>query len=258
MHPKKSLGQHFLTSKETARRIVGAIALSAGDTVLEVGPGKGVLTELLLQTGATVLAIEKDARMIALLKEKFSNSKNLTIIEGDILDKTTHNQLPTTYSIVANLPYYITSHFLRLFLEEIEQKPTSMTIMIQREVADRILATPPHMSLLSLSVQAFGVPKKVCNVPRKQFSPPPDVDSAVITIQNISDTFFTKNNVTPQEFFSAIKKAFSQKRKMLRSSINITGEYSTKRPQELSLQDWLDIIVPLIKNARFIKKQVNS
>ncbi|PJE64195.1 MAG: ribosomal RNA small subunit methyltransferase A [Candidatus Ryanbacteria bacterium CG10_big_fil_rev_8_21_14_0_10_43_42] len=248
MHPKKSLGQNFLTSKETAGRIVRAATLSPGDVVLEVGPGKGILTELLLETGAVVFAIEKDPRMVLFLKEKFADKKNFTITEGDILDSTVHDVLPDTYSIVANLPYYITSHFLRLFLEELRKKPVSMTLMVQREVADRIIARPPHMSLLSLSVQAFGTPKKILNVSRKQFSPPPDVNSAVITIQQISDAFFIKNNTTPQEFFPAIKKAFSQKRKMLRSSIGIAGKCSTKRPQELSLQNWLDI-VPLIKNA---------
>jgi 16S rRNA (adenine1518-N6/adenine1519-N6)-dimethyltransferase len=241
MLPNKTLGQNFLRSKETAKRIIEVAHISPENTVLEVGPGKGILTDLLLQTGARVIAIEKDRRMITHLKETFAGRDNLTLIESDILDKTTHHILPPVYSVVANLPYYITSHFLRLFLEEVRPKPVAMTLMVQREVADRIIARPPHMNLLALSVQAYGTPKKVFNVSRKQFAPPPDVDSAVVSIPEISDSFFEKNTTTPEIFFLPIKKAFSQKRKMLRASLGLSGELATKRPQELTLEDWLSL-----------------
>ena len=171
----------------------------------------------------------------------------------------------TSFKIVANLPYYITSRFLRLFLEEMPHKPKSMTLMVQKEVAERICAAPPRMNLLALSVQVFGKPKILFRVSAGSFSPPPEVESAVITIENISDAFFKKHSMSPREFFKLPKKAFSQKRKMLRSSLgNIQKlaevplphmrkwdfrkfqiqNFLIRRPQELSLEDWLQISKP--------------
>ncbi|TSC71751.1 MAG: 16S rRNA (adenine1518-N6/adenine1519-N6)-dimethyltransferase, partial [Parcubacteria group bacterium Gr01-1014_70] len=151
----------------------------------------------------------------------------------------------SNYKIVANLPYYITSRFLRLFLESDKLRPQATTLMVQKEVAERICAKPPHMNLLALSVQAFGTPKILFKVRRGSFSPPPEVESAVIEIAGISDAFFKKNRISPQEFFKLPKKAFSQKRKMLRASLKISEtelpKFSSKRPQELDLEDWIEI-----------------
>lgn len=245
----KKLGQHFLTTTAIPKRIVECANIQQADVVLEVGPGKGILTQFLVEKAKKVIAVEKDAALVQYLQEKYTDVKNLEIVEGDILKHGAENmEHGTHFKIVANLPYYITSRFLRLFLEETAHKPQSMVLMVQKEVAERMCAKPPHMNLLALSVQAFGKPNILFNVGKGNFSPPPKVDSAVIAIENISDDFFKKHRMSPKEFFKLPKKAFSQKRKMLRSSIGSYAEIElphimeTKRPQELSLEDWKSFI----------------
>lgn len=236
----KRLGQHFLVNSSVAERIVTAARVQPDDVVLEIGPGKGVLTHLLAQKAKHVIAIEKDKNLVIYLKNRFEAVKNIEIIEQDILK---YSDVRHRYIIVANLPYYITSRFLRLFLEEMPNKPISMTLMVQKEVAERICAKPPNMNLLALSVQAFGKPKILFTVGKGNFSPPPEVESAVIQISDISDNFFKKHGVTPKEFFTLPRKTFSQKRKMLRSSlqyaeVRLPQVYTEKRPQELGLEEW--------------------
>jgi len=243
MKANKVLGQHFLTSTLIVEHIVATSGVTKKDTVVEVGPGTGVLTAYLCKSAKRVIAIEKDARMVEFLKGKFLYASNLKIIHGDVLKPNTYNLIPkTSYKIVANIPYYITARFLRLTLEELERKPTSMTLMVQREVAERITAAPPHMNLLALSVQAFGTPKKLFSVSRGNFSPPPKVDSTVISILHISDDFFKRHKISQKEFFATARKAFSQKRKMLRSSLGIKNGFATKRPQELSPEDFVSLL----------------
>ena len=258
----KKLGQHFLTNTAIVKRIVDSANIQPSDIILEVGPGKGMLTRFLVEKAKKVIAVEKVAVLVQYLKEKLKDVKNLEIVEGDILlchagldpasikDKNGFRvkhgmtfMFPKKYKIVANIPYYITSRFLRLFLEEMPQKPQLMVLMVQKEVAERICAKSPHMNLLALSVQAFGRPKILFKVGKSNFSPPPEVDSAVIAIENISDNFFKKHHISPEEFFKLPKKAFSQKRKMLRRSIPDVGhpEFEMRRPQELSLEDWAQI-----------------
>ncbi len=232
------LGQHFLTSEKITEAMVTAALINEKDVVIEVGPGKGILTACLALRAKKVIAIEKDGRFIEALKEKFKNNKNITIIEGDILDSKIIKYLPKKYKIVANIPYYLTSRLLRIFLET-EQKPQSITVMIQKEVAERIMAKAPNMNLLALSIRAYGTPRVVQKVSRAFFKPQPDVDSAIITITNINNSFFIKNNISEKKFFETTKKAFSKKRKMLRNSINTD---STRRPQELSLEEWVEYI----------------
>ena len=250
----KKLGQHFLTSAAIAKRMVESANIQPTDVVLEVGPGRGMLTQFLVEKAKKVIAVEKDRQFVPYLREKYKNAKNLEVVEGDILKHEAWNMKYGTsfkfqvssFKIVANLPYYITSRFLRLFLEEMPNKPQSMTLMVQKEVAERICAKPPNMNLLALSVQAFGKPRILFRVAAGSFSPPPEVDSAVIAIENISDAFFKKHHISPKEFFELPKKAFSQKRKMLRSSFPKEKEFrkwnirnfEKKRPQELSLEDW--------------------
>jgi 16S rRNA (adenine1518-N6/adenine1519-N6)-dimethyltransferase len=246
----QKLGQHFLTNTAIAKRIVHAAGIKPTDIILEIGPGRGMLTQFLVKKAQRVIAVEKDKNLAAYLNKTFSDSKNIEILCGDILtlgnSRTSSEYIPKTYAIVANIPYYITSKVLRVFLEEVKNKPQAMTLMVQKEVAERICAKPPRMNLLALSVQAFGKPKIVCTVKRGSFSPPPEVDSAVIKITHISDAFFIRRHISPQKFFTLPKKAFSQKRKMLRSSIKVSGNtpgnLSTKRPQELSLDDWTTLL----------------
>ncbi len=238
----RKLGQHFLTNPAIAKRIVDAADITKNDSVLEVGPGRGMLTQFLVEKAKKVIAVERDKKLASFLQEKFADKKNIEIIESDILKITSYELRVTSYKVVANLPYYITSRFLRLFLENIKNKPQSMTLMVQKEVAERICAKPPQMNLLALSVQAFGRPKILFNVKKGSFSPPPEVDSALICIENISDAFFKKHGIPPEEFFKLPKKAFSQKRKMLRASINVKHlVFDKKRPQELGLADWVEL-----------------
>ena len=235
------MGQHFLTSPGIIQKILTTAGLRASDTVLEIGPGAGVLTLELARRVKKVIAIEKDPRLVRELQERFVSTKNLQIIEGDVLkiqNKQSELKLPRHYKIVANIPYYITSQILRLFLEDIKEKPSLMVLMVQKEVAERIIATPPDMSLLALSVQAYGKARLVARVPKGNFTPPPKVDSAILKIEAISDAYFKKYRLPPEIFFETARRAFSQKRKMLRKSLGIETVYGTKRPQELSLEDW--------------------
>ncbi len=230
------MGQHFLRSPAVVARMVEAAKITTKDVVLEIGPGKGVLTKELARRAKKVIAVEKDPRLVEYLRELFVNEKNIEIIQGDILKINRAAILPLRYIVVANLPYYLTSRFLRVFLN---RRPTSITVMIQKEVAQRIVARIPHMNLLALSVQAYGKAKIVFSVGRELFRPRPRVDSAVITITDISSDFFKKNKISEKDFFALARGAFQQKRKTLHNSIKVNSQ---KRPQELSLDDWLTLI----------------
>ena len=254
MKPNKFLGQNFLNSKKIIADIIKAADLKLDDIVLEVGPGKGILTEALLEAvpKGRVIAIEKDERLVEFLKEKFSGAKNLEIINGDIL-KFNSNKLKANeakgYKIVANIPYYITSHFLRKFLEGPSIgsgfiQPSRMVLMLQKEVAERITARDKKESILSISVKAYGEPKIIKKVPARYFSPAPKVDSAILLIDNISKDFF--KNIDEKKFFEIVKRGFSQKRKMLKNNLKLLNtECSTKcgvkenaRAENLSVENW--------------------
>lgn len=236
------MGQRFLRSRKALDQIIAAADLSKKDTVLEVGPGDGFLTEALAERAGKVIAVEKDKRFVEVLRERFHDTTNVKIIEGDIL--STIQCFSSTlngghYKIVANIPYYITSRFLRIMLEA-EQKPELMVLMVQKEVAERLAAKPPQMNMLALAVQAYGKVKRVARVPHGAFSPPPRVDSAIIKIFDISSDFFEKNHVAPEQLFALARRAFAQKRKMLSNSLGLKGD--TRRPQELFLKDWSRIM----------------
>lgn len=221
IHAKKSLGQNFLSDTETINRI--AETADASLPVLEVGPGKGSLTGTLLSQGCTVTAIEKDDRLIDGLHTMFRDeiyAGQLRIVHADALE-ISPEQLGFTnksYQIVANLPYYITGIFLRTVLEQ-ACRPTMITLMLQQEVVDRIV-TDDKESILSISVKAFGTAQKICNVPRILFDPTPNVDSAVVSISNISDIRFTQSGLSCDDFFSVVRLGFSSKRKMLKNNLS--------------------------------------
>ncbi len=215
---KKSLGQNFLHAPNVISAMIRAGGVEKDSIVLEVGPGKGSLTSKLLETGAFVLAIEKDDRAIPFLQEKFINEiKNgqLELIHGDILefDENNHNKLKNNkknYILIANIPYYITGEFLRKFLES-TNPPSKMVIMLQKEVARRIV--DEKESILSISVKVYGHPKYICSVPRKFFRPIPNVDSAIIMIDSISKDFFA--SINEKNFFEVLKAGFAHKRKVV-------------------------------------------
>jgi len=252
---KKSLGQNFLKSSQILNKIIETADLKASDVILEVGPGKGVLTKKLLEKVKKVVAIEKDARLIEFLQEKFKDEiKNgkLELIYGDILKIVSSKLIrleQKNYKIVANLPYYITGQFLRKFLSS-NHPPTTMVIMLQKEVAQRITTTKKE-SILSLSIKAYGQPKYITTVGAKNFSPQSKVDSAILLINNISKNFF--KDIDEQAFFQIIKTGFSKKRKMLTNNLAVNSkdkleqifeklEISLKtRAEDLSLQEWKDL-----------------
>lgn len=254
MKAKKHLGQHFLTSKAVLRDMLAAADVQQEDTILEIGPGKGVLTEALLATGAKVAAIETDQDMLHELESRFTQalaSQQLTLIHGDVLTTKINEHISGSYKVVANIPYYITGEIIRRFLTA-HTPPESMTLLVQKEVAERI-AKSTKETVLSLSVKAYGHPRYVGSVPARYFSPPPKVDSAVLHIANISKSFF--ETVSEERFFKVVKAGFSSKRKKLINNLSSfeskeelvqtlssIGLHENIRAEEVNLEEWGEII----------------
>lgn len=243
---KKSLGQHFLKNAFYLNTVADAADIQEGDTVLEIGPGDGALTEVLLERGARVVAVEKDARLIEGLRARFAG-RTFEVIDGDAL---VYEPPFKTYKVVGNIPYYITGALLKKFLSA-DNQPESLVFLIQKEVAERITHRgPSHKkvkeSILSLSVKAYGEPAYIKTVPAGAFSPPPKVDSAILAVRNVSRTNF-KSTAHEKKFFELIKKGFSQKRKLLVN--NLGTEYShilenlridsKARAEDVPLSTWL-------------------
>src|SRR3989344_3677536 len=255
IRPKKSLGQHFLNSEKALCDIMTAASISAGETILEIGPGTGVLTEKLLGTGAAVIAVEKDPRACDVLKEKFSGDiarGRLQLVHGDILD---NNLVPVAspYTIVANIPYYITGAILEKFLEH-GPRPDKMVIMVQKEVAERIISRDGKESILSISVKAFGTPRMIAKVTRGAFIPPPEVDSAILAIEDISDRSFIQSGIAIDRFFKIVKAGFAHKRKFLIRNLEVVSSQDNLekvwsklnikrdvRAENLRTEMWLEI-----------------
>jgi len=264
MKAKKSLGQNFLKSEMALKKIIEAGEIKPDDTILEIGPGQGALTSKLLEKvsegspcSGIVIAVEKDRELFKMLEKKFSGqikSGSLVLVHGDILDFNTsnYNLEARTYKIIANIPYNITGAILKKFLTA-KNQPTLMVLMVQQEVAERILARPrpdgegAKESILSISVKAYGEPKMVMKVPARYFSPAPKVDSAIITIRNISRKIFMENKVNEEKFWEIVKAGFAHKRKKLSGNLkNVIScqrrpltELGNKRAEDLSLADWI-------------------
>ena len=176
---RKALAQYFLTDQRVLSYILEAADLSSDDTVVEVGPGRGILTRQLAKLARRVVAVEIDAALAAGLATKLGNPPNLTVLEADA--RTADIQPDVPYKLVANLPYYAANPIIRRFLE-MERQPLRMVVMVQKEVAHSMTATPGRMTLLSVAVQFYGMPRLVCVVPPSAFRPSPKVDSAVVCI----------------------------------------------------------------------------
>lgn len=242
MQQKKSLGQHFLRSSVYLNAVADAAEIKKGDTVLEVGPGEGTLTAVLLERGARVVAVEKDSRLIPVLNQKFAG-KNFEVAEADALE---FEPAFKNYKVVGNIPYYITGALLKKFLSG-KVQPATLVFLIQKEVAERI-ARSKKESILSLSVKAYGEPKYIKTVPSGAFSPSPKVDSAILRVANISRKHF-KNKAHEEKFFELVKKGFSSKRKFLKSNLgkeypNIlksVGVSEKARAEDVTLEQWLKL-----------------
>jgi 16S rRNA (adenine1518-N6/adenine1519-N6)-dimethyltransferase len=271
---KKSLGQNFLKSKIVLQKIVEAGEISDQDIILEIGPGKGALTEKLLEKSKRVIAVEKDNTLFDFLKEKFPTeikSGSLVLVHDDILNfnPDAYSLASSTYKIIANIPYNITGAILKKFLT-IKHQPGSMILMVQHEVAKRIMARDVKESLLSISVKAYGEPKMIMKVPARYFSPKPKVDSAVISISHISRKFFINSLQTVQSltlnslqdsvgelekfeenFWQIVHAGFAHKRKKLSNNLKdvlqeqkseLFRVFADKRAEDLSLLDWISLV----------------
>jgi 16S rRNA (adenine1518-N6/adenine1519-N6)-dimethyltransferase len=222
MKAKKSLGQHFLKSEKALNTIIREGELKLEDVVLEIGPGQGALTEKLLATGINVLGVEKDDGLYKFLEEKFEkelSSGQLTLIHGDILDfdPSSHQLEARSYKLIANIPYNITGAILKKFLST-DCQPERMVLLVQKEVADRIMARDGKESILSLSIKAYGKPYFVDTVKAGSFAPAPKVDSAILAICDISKDYFS--NFSEQVFFDILHAGFGSKRKKLSSNLS--------------------------------------
>lgn len=253
--PKKSLGQNFLKSEGALNTIIQSGRIQENDLILEIGPGQGALTEKLLASGVKVLAIEKDLRLISFLKNKFSEevkTNQLTILEQDVLDFDPDQNLKK-YKIIANIPYYITGAIIRKFLSANNQ-PERMVLLVQKEVAQRIIARDQKESLLSISIKIYCEPKIEKIVSAGSFVPAPKVDSAIISFENISKNSFLKNEINEKNFFEILHLGFAHKRKILKKNLepflkkNEIEKILKKlkidskiRAEDLSLENWIEI-----------------
>jgi 16S rRNA (adenine1518-N6/adenine1519-N6)-dimethyltransferase len=253
---KKSLGQHFLTSDYVPKKMCDAADVQAGETVLEIGPGTGVLTRELLLRGATVIAVEADVRAIESLDSEFGEAitaGQLIVhhVDARKLDLRALGLQDQTFKVVANIPYYLSGLLFRALLESTCQ-PTTLVFLVQKEVAARI-ARDKKESLLSLSVKVFGNPTYICTVSRGHFNPPPKIDSAVIAVRSISRNGF--KTISHTDFFTILHLGFGQKRKQLLS--NLSKQYARKdlevifndlkllltiRAEDVSVTQWIDLV----------------
>jgi 16S rRNA (adenine1518-N6/adenine1519-N6)-dimethyltransferase len=253
---KHNFGQNFLINNQVLKTIIKSAKIESSEVILEVGPGLGALTDELIAAGGKVTAIEADRDFFRYLTKKYQNH-NLKLIFGDaisIIDSLEFKRefLNFDYKVVANIPYSITSKFLRLLLEA-PKKPKLIVLLIQSEVAERIVAPVGKMSLLSLSVQYFGQPKIIEKVPRNSFWPAPKVDSAVIKIAEIKNRF---DSETEKEFFRLARIGFSNRRKTLANNLSAgfriarpeiiaiikkSGFSENARAQEIGVEGWLKL-----------------
>ena len=261
---KKSLGQNLLIDSAHLARIADAAELTKEDTVLEIGPGLGALTHLLAERAGRVVAVELDQRLIPILREQFADQPHVSFVHGDILElspaELIQAQLPAEtgaasaaieFKVVANLPYYITSAALRHILERADARPTLAVLLVQREVAQRMIAQPGDMSLLAVGVQFYARPRALHSVPAGAFLPTPKVDSSVVRLDLHKQPAVP--DVDPTQFFRIVRAGFGQRRKQLRNSLsaglsckkedadlwlNAAGVDPSRRAQTLSISEW--------------------
>ena len=247
LRPLKRLGQVFLKDKKPLLKMIEAAQIRPEDIVLEIGPGPGNLTELLLKTGARVLAVEKDQRFVSELKKRFKNQPLLKIISADIRDLFKNRKLPLKdlgYKVVANIPYYLTNFLFRLFYER-GPRPEIALLMVQKEVGQRIIKQD---NFLSLMIHYYAQPQIIAQVKKGSFWPKPKVDSLILKLQSRP---LAKNPKEEAQFFNFLRQGFGQPRKMLKNNLKpIMPEASLlalfkklkispqARPSDLNLSQW--------------------
>ena len=253
LKPNKRLGQNFLVNTKALEQIIKAADLKPEDTVLEIGPGLGVLTRELAKRVKKVVAVEKDQKMVAVLKETLKDFKNVEVIQDDILKISNFYFLTSNFKVVANLPYYIVAPVIRKFLEMFEVRPQSMVLMVQKEVGQRICAKPPGMSLLAVSVQTYADARIISYVSKNSFWPQPKVDAAIIKIiPSVKPRLTEKSDL----FFRIVKAGFSQPRKQLANNFSKqlkvdrektqawllkNGIQPVQRAETLTVENWLNL-----------------
>ncbi|MGM0401043.1 MAG: 16S rRNA (adenine(1518)-N(6)/adenine(1519)-N(6))-dimethyltransferase RsmA [Chloroflexota bacterium] len=260
IHPSKGLGQNFLVDEAVYDDILEASDVKASDIVLEVGPGIGVLTRRLAEKARCVVAVELDRKMISVLKDILRDYDAIHIVQGDILevdpvaeitqalDRSSTSSL--RYKVVANPPYYITSALIRHLLTA-RVRPIQLTLMVQAEVAERIIAKPGDLSLLAVSVQYFGEPELFRRVPASAFYPSPEVNSAILNIHVYEDKKRSKEQ--REAFFRTVRAGFAHRRKQIHNSLTHNlhipherviqalkeaGIDPKRRPQSLDIEEW--------------------
>ncbi|MBC7232002.1 MAG: 16S rRNA (adenine(1518)-N(6)/adenine(1519)-N(6))-dimethyltransferase RsmA [Chloroflexi bacterium] len=257
LRPHKELGQNFLVDRRVLKRILAAAEVGPEDIVLEIGSGLGALTEALAERAQRVVAVEVDPDLVALLRERLASLPNVEIVTADILSLDISRLLQDgagnvpTYKVVANIPYYITSAVMRHLLEA-SPKPQLIVLMLQKEVAQRIIAQPGQMSLLAVSVQFYGQPRIIAHVPASAFYPVPKVDSAIVRVDPHTQQPLEQDEVRP--FFEVVRAGFAQRRKQLRNALvhglgvsaeriaqamQEAGIDEQRRAQTLSIHEWV-------------------
>ncbi len=244
---KKSFAQHWLRDEATLQRMVEVAHVTSEDTVLEIGPGTGTLTRHLCRMAGSVVAVEADAELASELPERIQ-ADNLHVVSGDIL-QFDFSTLPPGYTVAANIPYYITSHLLRI-LGDNANPPAIAVLLLQKELAQRVSAYPGDMSMLSVSVQYFAEPEMLDIVSREMFDPPPQVDSAIVRLTYRESPYFPADT---EALFRLVKAGFSERRKKLANALSgglhvdkpqvittleVAGIDPDTRAQELSLDQW--------------------
>ncbi len=243
---KKSLGQNFLMHARIAERIALIANLTSDTVVFEIGPGTGMLTRELLKLAKKVIAIEADKGLFEKLCVTFANEiarGRLELVYGDVRAFDI-SSLPKSYALVANIPYYLTGEIFRMFLAS-DNQPSTMVLLVQKEVAVRI-ARAKKESILSLSVKVYGTPEFEFSVPRGAFRPAPKVDSAVLSVRDISRKHFA-TQAEEEGFFALLHAGFAHKRKFVRKNLSDAGLYAGNldekaRAEDIKLEGWLAVM----------------
>jgi len=252
IRPRKKLGQNFMVDSRALQKVIAAAELTGDETVLEIGAGVGTLTARLADRCVRVVAVEIDERLIPVLEYAFAATANVEIVSGDILELDLTKILEDDpYTVVANIPYYITSALIRRLMES-ERRPDGLVLTIQKEVAERIVAGPGEMSLLALSVQVYGEPELCGRIPASAFYPQPNVDSAVLRITSYSTPRVPQALIEP--LFTLARAGFGQKRKQIHNALTknlgkpkdvvldwlrAADVRPEQRAQELSIEHWI-------------------